>query len=386
MAGCEFSEKTNATTGKPLLTSDFDSLHDALGPHPFTKPAPTPDPLRVKFKALKDFSKLTFNLANGLTVTDPEDAAKELLRREYPNITKMDKAIFISGFFVPHDPILVADLDDDHKMVMKREGGVASTNKMIKFLAKSKYDARMDAWRTGGDKGEGIVYHSLQEVFENDVEGSADLIIIHELHLGQISARDHSGKKIELTKEQEHDFFIISSKRKLFGPLEVKTTLTRHNHTKASKQLQMCQQIIQKLFWDVLENDGWQFCSSVFFVDQNKAKICKTKCEKYALFPTSDFGAWWENIKKQFPVIDEKEQTQARAKALRVIKMLLFNVHIKLPTTTSRSIETITEVMGKISTLDNILFWTKDQIHLMSGIGNEYILFKSYYGSGRSIL
>ena len=65
---------------------------------------------------------------------------------------------------------------------------------------------------------------------------------------------------------------------------------------------------------------------------------------------------------------------------------MLFNVHIKLPTTISRSIDTITEVMGKISTVDNILFWTKDQINLMSGVGNEYILFKSYYGTGKSIL
>ena len=91
-------------------------------------------------------------------------------------------------------------------------------------------------------------------------------------------------------------------------------------------------------------------------------------------------------MKTQFPVIDENEQTQARKKALQVIQMMLFNVHIKLPTTTSRSIDTITEVMGKISTVDNILFWTKDQINLMSGIGNEFICFKSYYGSGKSIL
>jgi len=248
------------------------------------------------------------------------------------------------------------------------------------------YDHRKDDWKPGGDKGEGHVFHALQKVLEDDPEGSADLIILHELHVGNIWARDLSGKKVQITKEQEHDFFVVSSNRKLFGPLEVKTTLTRPNHTKAAKQLQKCQLLIESSFWDVLENDGWQFCSSVFFVNQNSEKICDTKCDKWTLFQTSDFGVWWNNMKKQFPVIDEKEQAESRQKALHVISMMLFTIHAKLPTTTSRSIETITDVMEKVSTVDNILFWTKDQINLLKGSGNENILFRSIYGSGKSIL
>ena len=149
--------------------------------------------------------------------------------------------------------------------------------------------------------------------------------------------------------------------------------------------------MLQNFWWDIFDNDGWRMCPTVYFSNKNAANICSTHCEKWALFHPADFKRWWQELKKEFPLItDEAEYQKARDKCLQVVQIYLFNLNINvpksLPLTTSNFLEEVKKLMEEVGTAHQILFWNKGQHQLMKGPDSKFVVFTSPYGTGKSVL
>ena len=71
---------------------------------------------------------------------------------------------------------------------------------------------------------------------------------------------------------------------------------------------------------------------------------------------------------------------------MKVVSLLLFTIHMRLPTTPSRSVDQIIELMQKIGDCQNILFWSKEQYELITTEKHDLVLLKAGYGAGKSIV
>ena len=247
------------------------------------------------------------------------------------------------------------------------------------------FDKNKKLWKAIGDDAERTVFEQLKQVLGNDPEAT-DAIVLQEMHLGKKSTS--GGLQIN---EEEHDYIILFPKRKCFCPFEVKSTLVISNHHKAAVQLQKAQHMLQNYWWDIFDNDGWNICPTVYFSNKNKAHICPTNCEKWALFQETDFQRWWQELKNAFPAItDESEYQIARDKCLQVVQICLFNLHINVPKsqplTTSNFLEEVKGLMKGVGTAHQVLFWNKNQYQLMNGSGGRFVVFASPYGTGKSVL
>ena len=382
---CEFMKIYDAS-GNYLLNTDFPlSLHDVLGKKEFKTPSNPPPSLLMRLRSMKDPSKLCFNMANNVRTNDPDNAAEILMNREYPYLEDATSATFIPPIFVPTDPILIHEPDVEHKQEIQKLNQEEKMKKKGKKRKAAEKTVRQELanlhCRTTGDIAERKVYYALEKLLKEDIPNSFDVIVIHGLHIsGSLE------KQLNI-KEQENDIVLLLPRRKLIAPLEIKSILVDRNHAKASIQLQKNMKLLQELFHDLINNSGWHFCSSVYFLNKNYANICKD-CDQWTLCEGKDFKEWWQTIKTQFPIldVDEEEHRRNRQKILKAVQLLLFTIHLNLPTTTTKSVEKIAELMAKIGDPLNVLFWSKQQLDLIESVGNEFVLLKSFYGTGKSIL
>lgn len=371
------------------------SLHATIGTHPYVAPPSRPPPIITQLQGLSDKKKKKFipmfKLGNDRITGDVVQAAGMLLNREYSYLhsTKQNGPTFIPIFFIPKLPILVDELSSHQKEIVETEGGTTdntSPQKIYKdntvFLEKDK----KKIWKNIGDDAERNVFRWLQDVLNNDPD-AADVIVIHEFHTGRRSTRKHG---LELN-EEEHDFLIISPRRKVFLPFEVKSTLTVENQHKAAIQLQQSQKMLQDFWYDIFEKEGWSICPTVYFKDKTGANLCKENCDKWALFEEADFQRWWKHVKNNFkPLEDDSDYQTAREHCLQVVQQCLFNLHISVPKggplTTSGYVAEVEKLMEVSGSTHQILFWNANQLKLMSGDDNKFVLFCSPYGTGKSAL
>ena len=376
---CDFK-----TVNTVLTKGNLKALHEVLGIHQFQAPLhPPPPSLRVKLKSLADTTRLTFNLANNVKATDPEDAAEKLMIREYPDIQNPKSATIIPEFFIPSDPVLIDKPDVDHEIELQRihkDEKAKGKGKKGKGAETSVHkDLANLHGKTSGDPAERKVFSQLQRILKADGQDLSDAILLHALHVGNFV------KQLDIN-EAETDFVLLLPRRKLIVFIEVKNRLTDNQHCSASKQLQRNIKMFEELFYDILD-EGWQFCACTFFLDNCKATVC-SDCDKWSLSGDEDFQDLLSQIKSHCPIVkvDEQQEKKIRQKILKIVSLFLFTIHIRLPTTPSRSVEEIVELMGKIGDPQNILFWSKEQFELVTTEKHDLVLLKAGYGAGKSIV
>ena len=234
--------------------------------------------------------------------------------------------------------------------------------------------------RNSGDSAERKVFNKLEEIFEMDVKDSSDVIMMHGLHIGAFI------RQLGID-ESEADFVLFLPKRKLIILIEVKNVLSPSSQASVSKQLQRSMKLLEEFFYDIIDDGDWHFCACAYFPDKSHANIC-CECDKWTLSKDEDFKTFWDEIKRLCPVanVDDTEQKETRRKTLEVVRLLLFTIHMRLPSTVSRSVEEIVELLQRIGDPHNILFWSKEQYELLTTETHELVLLKAGYGAGKSIL
>ncbi|XP_066928535.1 uncharacterized protein [Clytia hemisphaerica] len=180
---------------------------------------------------------------------------------------------------------------------------------------------------------------------------------------------------------QEFDFLLLSWSRKLIIAVEIKRQSSAIMD--AIGQLESYKQIFDKKLGDQLDN-SWTFLP-VICVEKNHHNLNQT--QHYITFQTN-IKSWLSGIFTQYPELPCTVSSLDQVK--NVLRMIIFTIHVSksAPVTTSNWVEYTSNAIESISTVENIVFYSNTQMHIMNP--NEprlrKLLIRGGYGTGKSFL
>uniref|UniRef100_A0A7M5XCI5 Uncharacterized protein n=2 Tax=Clytia hemisphaerica TaxID=252671 RepID=A0A7M5XCI5_9CNID len=187
---------------------------------------------------------------------------------------------------------------------------------------------------------------------------------------------------ISKKKHQEVDFLIIFWQRKLIIGVEIKRQLT---DTKAFDQLEKYQKIFEERLGDQLGH-GWTFYPTIYVENDNG--LGETQ---HFINMNSDIPSWISSILRRFPVTSHQIPFVHPLEQLKkVLQIIVFTIHIskknlQRPITSSNWIDYVNKVIDSLYTLDNIIFYSRNQLNILTANENK-LLIKAGYGTGKSFL
>ena len=366
-----------------------------------------------------------FNLGNGQLFQDPVKAAEYLLEREYGNsfLFKSDNhdTIFIPPVFISQEyskKTSVSVLDYKVKNDIKKS--LESLQEELPKYCKTKeleelleiLNENENNWKSAYDKwvrqmkpiydGNEILksdsrFKWLMESKPTDVSGEE---IEHWFfdHLSSEEMKNHLKDCVILTSptvklsfekkknfHREFDFLIISWQRKLIIGIEAKRRTTKDTLTTASEQLNKCQKFFEEGFGNTLGPEEWTFFP-VIFVGQ-----CDfISNSKHFITMQSDIKHWLENVYLDYvcsSLLHIKENLK------KILQIMVFTIHIsrkdlKAPITTSSWVQYVTDAIFSVSTIDNIIFYSNNQLPILISDDPRYrkLFIRGGYGTGKSFL
>uniref|UniRef100_A0A7M5UQQ0 Uncharacterized protein n=1 Tax=Clytia hemisphaerica TaxID=252671 RepID=A0A7M5UQQ0_9CNID len=187
-------------------------------------------------------------------------------------------------------------------------------------------------------------------------------------------------------RHQEFDFVIIFWQRKLIIGVEIKRQLTAK--TAAFKQLNKYHKQFEERLGDQLV-DGWTFFPTIYV--QNDNGLSETQ---HFINTNTDIPAWLSNIISGFPIapcqtpfIHPLEQLK------KVLQFIVFTIHVSkknlpAPIISSNWVDYIQNVMDSLYTVDNVIFYSTQQLPILSSEDTKYkkLLIKGGWGTGKSFL
>uniref|UniRef100_A0A7M5X4Q3 Uncharacterized protein n=1 Tax=Clytia hemisphaerica TaxID=252671 RepID=A0A7M5X4Q3_9CNID len=186
-------------------------------------------------------------------------------------------------------------------------------------------------------------------------------------------------------KHQEFDFIIIFWKRKLILGVEIKRQLT---DTKAFDQLEKYHKLFEEKLGDQLGH-GWIFFPTICVEYANGLGETQHFINK-----NTDIPIWLSGLLSSFPItpyqipfIHPLEQLK------KVLQIIVFTIHIAKkdlprPITSSNWVDYINNVMDTLYTVDNIVFYSKSQLPIMTTDHSRYkkLFIRGGYSTGKSFL
>ncbi|XP_066924418.1 uncharacterized protein [Clytia hemisphaerica] len=222
-----------------------------------------------------------------------------------------------------------------------------------------------------GEKLERDFFEKLLEIKTSPV--LKDIVILSSMEI-----LTHIPRKMH----QEFDYLIISYSRKLIIGMELKRNL---NSNTAFEQLIKYQAVFEERLADQLGN-GWTF-HPVLCVEKDQFS-CSSR--HYINIADTDIESWLEKTTNRYLEVPLKRPLVHMKYLLQII---VFTVHISKkdqlrPITTSYWDDYVTEVINTLSTVDNIVFYSSNQLPVMTSNDPKYnkLLILGGFGSGKTFL
>ena len=183
---------------------------------------------------------------------------------------------------------------------------------------------------------------------------------------------------------READFFIISWQRKLVISIEIKCELI---NDKVIQQLDSNHQLFEERLGDQLE-PGWNFfpvvCIGNSSISINSQHFITTKTE---------IDSWLTSILTYFPLVQTTQKPTPLDQVQKILKIIVFSIHFSkkdliAPITSSNWVDYIQNAIVNVSTSDNILFYSKQQMAVLNSNDTRYnkLMINGPFGSGKTIL
>ena len=382
---------------------------------------------------LGEKQKQKFNLGGGFKTNEPIKAAETLLKREYG-----DTFLFPDNDQANHDPIFIPpvftsnqykkkksstilDYDFQNEIIKtlknqakKEDNFGAECEKFLKTVKENEIDKitfedwvkktkeeypdnfKSDpsikwlgnlSWTEGSEKFEYWFYEELKK----NRNVLKDFVI---LHSSDIKFKTE-GEDKKIYKQQEFDLILISHQKKLIIGIEIKRTLNEQATDKALKQLETYKNIFEEKFGGILE-EGWTFFPVIAagYDDFESGEISTL----HYINGETDMESWLTDVLDEFPSNSDTDSDNSDTnsdnsdKSLSQMKKLLqifvFTVHSpnKRPVTATNWVEYITDAIKTVSTVDNIIFYSKDQLNILNSDDYNKLIIKGAYGTGKSLL
>ena len=183
---------------------------------------------------------------------------------------------------------------------------------------------------------------------------------------------------------KETDLLIISWQRKLIISVEMKYKLT---NVRVFQQLNSNHQLFEERLGDQL-GPGWTFYP-VVCVENNSISF---KSQHYITIET-DIKPWLESILGNFPLVQTIQRPTPLDHLKKLLKIIVFSIHVSkkdliAPITCSNWVEYIQNAIENVSTSDNILFYSSQQMGVLNSNDACYnrLIIRGPFGSGKSVL
>eukprot|EP00111_Clytia_hemisphaerica_P012259 TCONS_00035992-protein len=187
-------------------------------------------------------------------------------------------------------------------------------------------------------------------------------------------------------RHQEFDSVIIFWQRKLIIGVEIKRQLSAN--TTAFKQLNKYHKQFEERLGDQL-GDGWTFFPTIYV--QNDNGLSETQ---HFINTNSDIPTWLSNIISRFPIAPcQKPFIHPLEQLKKVLQFIVFTIHVSkknlpAPIISSNWVDYIQNVMDSLYTVDNVIFYSTQQLPILSSEDTKYkkLLIKGGWGTGKSFL
>ena len=395
--------------------------------------------IKQNLQDVSEAQKHQFNLGNGMNFTDPIQAAEYLLEREYGDSflfnDSKDEPIFIPPVFLSQEyskktKVSVLDynvkekiLDTLGKVELPENWKTKEYKDLLNMLnsGADNFKVAYDKWIRQMKP----IYNAAEELKSNsnlkwlieakptDIGGEQ----IEHWFFDQINSQEMKEIlkdcvilisltiKTNLEKKKnfhrEFDFLIISWQLKLIIGIEVKRAASKEILNKAIEQLEKCHDFLEVGFGDILSQQKWSFYPVIFagqseFVSPSNHFISmKSDLKKWL----KDLFNGKENVLNSPPSKRKKENpstssSQTEKEILKkLLQIMVFTIHIsrkdlKAPITTTNWVQYVTDAITSVSTADNIIFYSNNQLPIL--ISNDYryrkIIIHGKWGTGKSFL
>jgi hypothetical protein len=182
---------------------------------------------------------------------------------------------------------------------------------------------------------------------------------------------------------EEYDFLIVSEPLQTIFHIEVNVTCSKRNSTSAARMLEKGLHSIRgKIIFPGEEK--WKYVGMMYFgLDDQKHSIFCPECQKFVLGPDSNI---WAEITKN---IEKPAKANPFSETyLKVMSFLLFQLSVQesgaMP---SLHIDETNQISDKMTTLENICFWSNEELDAIKTIKNEKrVALTSEFGTGKTSL
>ena len=301
-------------------------------------------------------------MGNNVTTDSKEEAANILLHRDHPRVVRFLReyghGFNLGSYFVP--PVFIGSNPE-----------VLSVDKYIeKTKGKGKHQ---DGLR--GQIAEEFMYNALQKHFQK----TKDNVLVVQSH-----------KFLNSAGCNEKDFIVLNLTRGYVMAVEVKANGSLYQ--KAKHQLFDAKERIQEVLRAIGLSTEWLFVG-VFFA-QAMPKLTDGKvffdCDECSTFAI--IGP--ENIEEKLIRIDEKVTNTHKnwvpsehvIEFVELTKQILFITQGDpfAPVTESSFVNKISDNLKRASKVENILFWTMEQLSLVQAVQLAYVFLDAFYSTGKS--
>ncbi len=188
----------------------------------------------------------------------------------------------------------------------------------------------------------------------------------------------------------EFDFLIVSEPLKAIFQLEVKQTYSKQTRKKGAEQLQKGKSTLQSIVHFL--PDDWKYVGILYFAFDNRGKRfnlstsqnCQN-CQLFILGPETDFEAWWQELSSKLTA--KKSTIFDRNTYIQIVQYLSTQMYKQRDCFTKQDLLHYTEdKIDKISTPENVFFWSKSQYPLLHDRRKKRMVFSSSFGTGKTVL
>uniref|UniRef100_A0A7M5V782 Chromosomal replication initiator protein DnaA ATPAse domain-containing protein n=1 Tax=Clytia hemisphaerica TaxID=252671 RepID=A0A7M5V782_9CNID len=183
---------------------------------------------------------------------------------------------------------------------------------------------------------------------------------------------------------KEADFLIISWQRKLIISVEMKSELKKD---RVFEQLDSNHQLFEERLGDQLET-GWTFFPAVC-VGNSSISITT----QHFVTMETDVKLWLESIFDNYPIVQIAQKPTSLDQVQKLLKIIVFSIHVSkkdlvAPITSSNWVEYIRNAIENVSTSDNILFYSNQQMAALNSNDPRYnkLFICGPFGTGKTIL
>ncbi len=199
-----------------------------------------------------------------------------------------------------------------------------------------------------------------------------------------------NGWKDQPTKRSltgESDFLIVSEPYQTIFHVEVKKTYSESNCDKAAEQLARGLKLIQATI-PFPEEEKWKYVRMMYFGFDNQNKTfqnnnaCST-CKQFVFGPSEDIWAEVSKAVEKPGLANPSNKTN-----INILKFLLFNMFKQeCGATTKQLIKETRKTSDAMTTMKNILFWSKEQLNVINATREtKRMAFASEFGTGKTVL